>query len=254
MKGSGITDVGRKRLVNQDSFSGKQMKNGCYVAVVCDGMGGSAGGGIASSIAKDVFLSELEKMLDAYFADRMSDGLPAVILPRLLSEAVTRSNAFTYELSCRDAGLKGMGTTLVAVLLYGENAYVCNVGDSRLYAFIGRECRQITKDHSYVQELLDSGKINKRQAKEDPDKNIITRAVGVEEKVSADTYVLPLENVRYILLCSDGLSNYLENIDFKKIILSDVLGFEKKVRTLVDLANGRGGSDNITAFLIDFEK
>lgn len=252
MKAYGISDVGRVRLVNQDSFTAKTMKNGCFIAVVCDGMGGSAGGGIASSIAKDVFLTELEKLIDGCVASDFIDGAPSVVLPRMLKEAVARSNAFTYDLSVHDPGLKGMGTTLVAALLYKENAYVCNVGDSRLYAFRGGRITQITRDHSYVQELIDSGRINARDAKDNANKNIITRAVGVEPKVKADAFVLPLRGVDYILLCTDGLTNYLEPKDLQKIVLSDVLGLEKKVQTLVDLANGRGGRDNVTAYLMDF--
>ncbi len=251
MKGYGITDVGRKRLVNQDSFASFELENGCFTAVVCDGMGGAAGGGIASSIAKDIFLSALEKRLKSYFTDGCTEGEPAVALPRYLSEAVAESNGFTYDLSVRDPGLKGMGTTLVSALVYKDNAYVCNVGDSRLYALIGKEVSQITKDHSYVQELIDRGRISKQQAKESAQKNIITRAVGVDTTVASDTFVLPLEGISYILLCTDGLSNHLEPDDLGKIILSDVLSLEKKVKTLIDLANSRGGNDNITAYLID---
>ncbi len=251
MRGYGITDVGRKRLVNQDSFSALQLRNDCFIAVICDGMGGVAGGGIASSIAKDVFLTELQEMLDSYFSSEVRDREPAEAFPRLLCEAVSKSNSFTYGLSVRDPGLKGMGTTLVAVLVYKDRFYVCNVGDSRLYALKDRKVTQVTKDHSYVQELLDSGRINARQARESLRKNIITRAVGVDEKIAVDTFVVPVSEADYILLCSDGLSNHLESSDLKKIILSDVLGLEKKVKTLVDLANERGGSDNITAYLID---
>lgn len=255
MNGYGKTDVGRKRLVNQDTFSAIEMKNGCFVAVVCDGMGGAAGGSIASSIAKDIFLTELERMLDAYLKAPALDGAPGVAIPRILRQAVCACNAFTHELSLRDPGLKGMGTTLVAALIYENVLYACNVGDSRLYSFSKNGVRQITKDHSYVQQLVDSGRITVSEARSNENKNIITKAVGVDEQVEADSFAVPLEEGtrQYFLLCSDGLSNLLEEKDMEKIILQpeELLSIEKKVECLIELANERGGNDNITAYLID---
>lgn len=255
MNGYGKTDVGRKRLVNQDTFSAFEMKNGCFVAVVCDGMGGAAGGSIASAIAKDIFLTELEKMLDAYLLSAPLDGAPGVAIPRILRQAVRACNAFTHELSLRDPGLKGMGTTLVAALVYDGVLYACNVGDSRLYSFSEKEVRQITKDHSYVQQLVDSGRITISEARSNTKKNIITKAIGVEEQVEADSFAVLLEKgvKQYFLLCSDGLSNLLDENDMQKIILQpeELLSIEKKVECLIQLANERGGNDNITAYLID---
>lgn len=253
MKWNGITDVGRKRLVNQDSYALIRMKCGCSVAIVCDGMGGAAGGGIASSIAKDVFLAEIEKLSEEYIASGFEAGAPGVIFPRLLGEAVQAANRFTYDLSVGDPGLKGMGTTLVCALIYKDRIYVCNVGDSRLYAFSKGKAKQITKDHSYVQELLDSGMINQRQAKESYRKNIITRAVGVSEKILADTFVLNTEDWDYILLCTDGLSNLVSATELQTILYQpeDSMSFERKNRCMVDLANDLGGDDNITSCLID---
>ena len=258
MNGYGKTDVGRKRLVNQDTFSAKNYENDCFVAVVCDGMGGAAGGGIASSIAKDIFLSELEKLLDSYFAFPESQGAPQVILPRILRNAVLSCNSFTYSLAVHDKSLHGMGTTLVAALIFEDTLYACNVGDSRLYGFTSNGVvRQITKDHSYVQALVDSGRISADDARTNERKNIITRAIGVEETVEPDIFVVDREeNMQYFLLCSDGLSNLLDEKDLKKIVFQpdELLSLEKKVECLVELANERGGNDNITAYLLDIKR
>ncbi|MBQ8215750.1 MAG: serine/threonine-protein phosphatase [Clostridia bacterium] len=255
MNGYGKTDVGRKRLVNQDTFSAVKYENDCFVAVVCDGMGGAAGGGIASSIAKDIFLTELEKLLDSYFAFPESQGAPQVILPRLLRNAVLACNSFTYDLAVRDHSLHGMGTTLVAALIYEDTLYACNVGDSRLYGFTASGVvRQITKDHSYVQALVDSGRISADDARTSSRKNIITRAIGIEATVEPDIFVVGKdESMRYYLLCSDGLSNLLDEKDLTRIVLqpTELLSLEKKVECLVELANERGGNDNITAYLLD---
>ncbi len=257
MNGYGKTDVGRKRLVNQDTFSAVSYDNDCFVAIVCDGMGGAAGGGIASAIAKDIFLTELEKMLDSYFAFPESQGAPQVVLPRILRNAVSSCNSFTYDLATRDPSLHGMGTTLVAALVYNDVLYACNVGDSRLYGFTNNGAvRQITKDHSYVQALVDSGRISADDAKNNARKNIITRAIGIDQTVEPDVFVVDKEeNMRYFLLCSDGLSNLLEEKDLTQIVFQphELLSLEKKVECLVELANERGGNDNITAYLLDLK-
>lgn len=258
MNGFGKTDVGRKRLVNQDTFSAIEFENGCFVAVVCDGMGGAAGGGIASSIAKDIFLTELEKLLDSYFAFPESQGAPKVMLPRILRNAVSACNSFTYDLSTRDPGLQGMGTTLVAALMHDNVLYACNVGDSRLYGFTEKSgVRQITKDHSYVQALVDSGRISADDAKNSTRKNIITRAIGIEPTVEPDVFIVGSEEkMCYYLLCSDGLSNLLDEKDLIRIVFQprDLLSVEKKVECLIGLANERGGNDNITAYLLDLKE
>jgi protein phosphatase len=148
-----------------------------------------------------------------------------------------------------------MGTTLVAALIYDNVLYACNVGDSRLYLLSKDGVVQITKDHSYVQALVDSGKLTASEARTNDRKNIITKAIGIEEEVEADSFAVPLEEEKeqYFLLCSDGLSNLLEERDLYKIVLQpkELLSIEKKVDCLIELANERGGNDNITAYLID---
>ena len=252
MKYFGLTDAGRVRKNNQDSFSCMELGNDCMIAVVCDGMGGAAGGSVASSIAKDVYLSTLQRSLNAYFASDGKGGTEVVAIPRAMREAVSACNRFVYELSLGDKSLRGMGTTLVSAVVYRKRVFVCNVGDSRAYLFFDDSYRQITKDHSFVQSLVDSGRLTEQQARKSDQKNIITRAVGIDRQIEADTFVLDLDAVRYILLCSDGLSNDLSGEEIAKVLSqpSDILGFERKVRCLIDLANQRGGKDNITALLI----
>ena len=254
MKGFGITDQGLVRSNNQDSFSSKMIGKDCLLAVVCDGMGGAAGGSIASSIAKDVYASEFEKFLNGYFSSDKKEGAEVVAIPRAMRASIASSNKFTHELSVGDKSLHGMGTTLVSALVCGKKIYVCNVGDSRAYAFYNDRSVQITKDHSYVQQLVDSGRLTEKEARSSEQKNIITRAIGVEDEVSADTFILDVKSdLRYILLCTDGLSNYITGEEMHRILFQpeDMLGFERKVRFLVELANKRGGKDNITVYLID---
>ena len=255
MKCYGVSDVGMKRLVNQDSFVSKTVADGCVVSVVCDGMGGAAGGGIASSIAKDIFTTELCKELKSYISSGYKDGAPPTIVPRIIRRACASANSFTYELSKRDPALKGMGTTLVSAVLLLEKIYICNIGDSRAYGFSQSGFRQLTKDHSVVQELVDSGKMTLEEAMLSENKNIITRAVGVEKTVKCDIFQFASEDFDYLMLCTDGLTNYLSGDDMHKILYqpSEMLSFERKVRCLIDLANDRGGKDNVTAFLIDLK-
>ena len=252
MKSYGITDVGKVRKVNQDNYGTRKIGEKTFIAVVCDGMGGAAGGGIASSIAKDVYLTELEKNLKAFLDSDRREGAPTTVIPRMMRQAVSACNDFTFELSKGDPALHGMGTTLVSAVISEGKYYICNVGDSRAYAFSDKEAFQITKDHSVVQEMIDRGKLTDMEARTSEKKNIITRAVGVEDKVLADTFVFNLRNTDYILLCTDGLSNYLSDEDMAKILYQpdELLGFERKVQCLIDLANNRGGKDNVTAYLI----
>ena len=254
MKYYGKTDVGRKRSVNQDTFGVKQLSEEILVAVVCDGMGGASGGGIASSIASDIYLSELTKNV-AKFACTPGGPAPSVEMPRLLRRSVTAANTFLNTLSKRDASLSGMGTTLVSALYYEGILYCCNIGDSRMYHIHEGGISQVTRDHSYVQFLVDSGKMTAADARKSKNKNIITRAVGIEAQVEADVFRVPLKKGEhdYFLLCTDGLSNLLEDHEILSIIRSKVYMYDElvvKVNMLIEAANNRGGNDNITALLL----
>lgn len=252
----GKTDIGKKRKTNQDSFfvgaigqEGESIQNAPLLAVVCDGMGGANGGNVASELAINIFTH----VVDQAFASRTrgQDGA-APSYDAILLDAVYKANRELYDRSERDPLLSGMGTTLVACLMTQDGIYAINVGDSRLYVQNVDAFDQVTRDHSYVQALVDSGQITNEQAKNHPNKNIIMRALGINEDIEADFFFLPLSTSK-ILLCSDGLSGYLEENDLKEIVLANNK-LEEKVERLVQKANDNGGGDNITVILIESDR
>ena len=248
----GMTDVGKWRESNQDSFIIDRVSPTTLLAVVCDGMGGAAGGLEASTIACSVFADSVEGFLDEC-VERFGDISPD-LCRRALSEGVVAANAAVYQRACEDPGLAGMGTTLVAALVCGGTVYAVNVGDSRLYALKDGVASQITKDHSYVQLLVDMGRLTEEQARTSDKKNIITRAVGTAAEVESDLFTLDsLPDA--LLLCSDGLTNMLTPEQIAERIDAGIAG-EDELRSvcasLVDGANDAGGLDNITAAIVSF--
>ncbi|MFA6947668.1 MAG: PP2C family serine/threonine-protein phosphatase [Eubacteriales bacterium] len=226
----GKTDIGRKRASNQDSFSVGKIQSGELVAILCDGMGGANGGNIASAVSVDTFIEYIETALTAYASvGGKSRRRPGVNYPALLASAVESANEAVFKRTREDRSLAGMGTTLVAAIISGDNLYIANVGDSRLYIFENGSVKQITRDHSYVQYLVDIGRISQDEAAVSPYKNIITRAVGREEKIEADLFTISMngknhgENVAdelYILMCSDGLTNFISQDKMSEIIFA----------------------------------
>jgi len=250
----GKSDIGKKRFENEDSFIAKQICENVWLCAVCDGMGGANGGQVASSLAVREFTDSLENALAPDIEESRYKGSEADI-PALLALAVKKANTAVYERAKGESGLSGMGTTLTAAFIIGGTLYAVNVGDSRLYLVENGTMSQITKDHSYVQYLVDMGKLTPGEAENNPNKNIITRAVGTEQNVEHDLYTLQLpgRGEGYILLCSDGLTNFVSAEDIVGVILSDHGGkkeLEKKIDTLIKKANDNGGGDNITAVLI----
>lgn len=242
----GLTDVGKMRDNNQDNFRICEMMNGAVLAVVCDGMGGAAGGNTASSLAVDTFCSIIlqnEKLLFTPDGDLKENTVKNALLT-----AVNKANTAVYQKSVMDSSLSGMGTTLVACFAYKERIIGINVGDSRMYAVYKDNVKRISKDHSYVQLLVDAGKITEEQAQNHPEKNIIMRAVGVDDSIKADVFMLDAD-MDVVLLCSDGLSNYLQDEEIPSFFKKDA---ESDVKGLIDHANACGGNDNITAAVIDF--
>lgn len=252
----GTTDIGRRRTVNQDNFIIKKYSPDVAVAVVCDGMGGARGGGVASSLAASAFMelidSEQQMLIDGYgdadADERISD---------MLQLAVAAANRAVYDGGEASVELSGMGTTLVSTLITPRRIYAVNVGDSRMYLFSGGNLTQITRDHSYVQYLVDIGRMTPRRAKSSGCKNIITRAVGTEISVEADIYTLEHRKdggISYVLLCTDGLSNMVEPRDISAVLKSidsdkpDTLS--RAAERLTSLANERGGIDNITVVIL----
>lgn len=245
----GMTDIGRIRDNNQDSFFAERLfsdKDGetIFLAVVCDGMGGANGGSTASSLAVETFVREVKNGV----AGILREKLPPDTCESILTYAIGCANRAVYTRSREDASLRGMGTTLVAMLLFRETVYAVNVGDSRLYIRTESGVCQLTHDHSYVQTLVDQGKITPEQAQSHPNKNVIMRAVGTEPEVHADFFKI-LPDRKSFLLCSDGLSNFVSEEDMQTLITRHESP-EEAIKALIRLANQRGGADNISAILV----
>lgn len=239
MKAFALTDTGRVRRVNQDSLFSSVDPVGplSNLFIVADGMGGHKAGDFASRYLVD--------HLTAYIKESETSGPVAV-----LRNAVERVNRELCEASLTHAELSGMGTTLVAATVEQSTLYVANVGDSRLYLIEGDGIRQVTRDHSYVEELVSLGQLNRGSKEYKKQKNIITRAVGVEKRVAVDFFEVPLKSGSYVLLCSDGLTNMVDNSDiFRLALLPGEL--KAKAEALIALANENGGKDNIAVVLVD---
>ena len=253
MKYYGLSDIGLVREENQDYCVAEKICNNAYLFVVCDGMGGANGGKYASRTACSVFVEQMKLRLSKYLE---SEKLPKRVskdIPRYMEDSLAHTNTRIFELSQENDCYQGMGTTLVAMFVIDERAFVINVGDSRAYYFSCGNLLQITKDHSYVQFLIDSGKISREEALSHPQKNVITRSVGAYGEIKADIFELELKYSESVLLCTDGLTNF---VDFNKIleIISNNDDLKVCVETLVALAKSGGGRDNITAILVENSK
>lgn len=250
------TDIGMKRKVNQDSHITKKYSAKTCLCVVCDGMGGAKGGEEASKIASKQFVAYMDEFLEPYIGVK-GKQVTAQEIKRALLTALSLANDAVYRYSRTHIGMKGMGTTLVATLIINKTVFAVNVGDSRVYFLKGSKIKQITKDHSYVQYLIDTGHITSEEACNSPNKNVITRAVGTESEVEGDVYKENVTEGTFVLLCTDGLVNCVDNATLCDIISNDYnartideIGLKVRVRKLVDTANNNGGTDNITAVLV----
>ena len=240
MKAYAVTDVGRSRSMNQDSVFASVDPVGplSNLYMVADGMGGHQSGDLASRY--------LVRNLCTYI--RETDGEP----PEVLLRAVQQVNGELYQLSTEKPEYAGMGTTLVAATVKDGVLYVANVGDSRLYLVRRDGLKQVTRDHSFVEEMVSMGRMERGSQSYLEKKNIITRAVGIDRRVEVDLFEVELEEGDYILLCSDGLSNMVDNTDlFRLSFLPGSL--EKKAEAMVTLANERGRRDNISVVLVEIE-
>jgi len=229
------TDIGRQRSNNQDCYgvgTGEHVDQLGLLLVLCDGVGGYADGALASRMAVDTILS-------TYYNDDAADRA------EMLLEAFTCANISVY------AQRRGMLTTAVAALFYRDTLYVANVGDSRAYLIRSAEVRQITRDHSLVEEQLAVGLITLEEARHSPFRNMITRAIGREEDVAVDLFQLPLQIGDTVLLCCDGLYGLVADAKIGHIVSSSPI--EMAVEQLIDLANRRGGYDNITVVVARVE-
>ena len=241
LKAFGITDRGAVRKENQDCFRFEADPGGeLLTAVLCDGMGGAKAGAVASSLAVDMFMCHAVNSLD--------ESSTGADIREILAEAVSFANTRVYERSFSDYSCMGMGSTLVALAVAGKRAYIANVGDSRAYLFAKNTLTQITRDHSLVEDMVARGKLSPEAARNHPRRNIITRAVGVDASVRADIFEQRFLPGMKFLLCSDGLSNAVEDIEICRV-LAESKEPEPACRELLDLALRNGAPDNVTALL-----
>ncbi len=239
------TDIGLVRSENQDNVWGEMLSESACAAVLCDGMGGESQGGLASRIAVDI--------ISARIKENFNEMMNRNSVRNLLITAVVAANSMVWD-TARQKVHEVMGTTCVAAIVFGGTAYIVNVGDSRAYQLFAQgddECiRQVTKDHSHVQELVERGEITEEQARTHPKRNKITRAIGAESGVTPDYFELPMNAGDMLLLCSDGLSAYGDDLDILDICFDSEN--ENCCDDLVKYANGNGGNDNVSvAFIVN---
>jgi serine/threonine protein phosphatase PrpC len=246
IRARGRTDVGQRRDHNEDSFL---VDEALGLFIVADGMGGHAGGGTASSLAVETIKGSVEKARER---DPGLFGGPASLdespLPDVLREAVEAACSRIFETAQGSPELAGMGTTVTAALVDGRTAFIAHVGDSRCYLLRESRIYQVSEDHSLVNEQLKAGAISPDEAKHSRFKNIITRSVGFEQQVQVDLMGVELEGGDILLLCCDGLSNLVEDDEILRVVEDSPL--EDAPAKLIELANDRGGDDNITAVVI----
>ncbi len=239
----GKSDIGMARKDNQDSYvySVSDAKKLAF-AVVCDGMGGAAAGNIASQLALEKFTEHIRETNCKNFSHEQ--------ICTLLENALEDANTAVHDKAMSDCALTGMGTTLVAVVATSSKVAVINVGDSRAYKINSEGIVKITNDHSLVADMVRMGEITEEQAQAHPGKNLITRAVGTDVSVEGDVFFPDIKRGDFILLCSDGLSNLVTEQE----MLYEVMYGEKEdcCTRLIDIANNRGGFDNITVVLLAF--
>ena len=237
----GITDAGCIRTQNQDSYQVETLGKNALLCVVCDGMGGAKSGNVASTLAVDVFVQEVKR---TWVADMDPDKVD-----QMLTNAVKLANFTVFDQAQQFEEFTGMGTTLVAVLIQGNFATIINVGDSRAYSITSDDVCQLTVDHSLVQMMVARGELAPEKARNYPGKNLITRAIGTESVVECDIFHRRLTDGECLLLCSDGLSNM---VDEQEILFEVVHGLNKQSSSqrLLDIAKKRGAPDNVTCVLI----
>ncbi len=238
IKAYALTDVGKTRSINQDYVycTSKPVGKLPNLYIVADGMGGHKAGDLASRFSVQTFIENVRAS---------GNDNPITII----SDAIKYTNTKLVELAATSADYTGMGTTFVAATIVGTSVYVANVGDSRLYV-LGDELRQITRDHSLVEEMVSNGTIDRAQARTHEKKNVITRAIGGSDEVMADFFEVELNEGDTIFMCSDGLSNMLEDSQIASI-LNSKKEINERAETLVDIANEHGGKDNISIIIIE---
>ena len=237
----GITDPGCVRSQNQDAYQIEELDRNTLLCVVCDGMGGAKSGNVASSLAVDVFQQEVRRS--------WSSGMDREATEQMLRSAVKLANFTVYDQAQELEEFSGMGTTMVALLIRDKEVVVVNVGDSRAYCVGRKGIRRLTTDHSLVQMMVQRGDLTPEQARVYPGKNFITRAIGTEAVVECDVFHVDVERGDSLLLCSDGLTNMMDD---QEILFEVVHGVNKEqcCQRLLDIAKNRGAPDNVTCVMI----
>lgn len=238
MNAYALTDVGRQRNTNQDYvyMTGKPVGNLPNLYIVADGMGGHKAGDLASKYAVNTFTEYV----------RNCESMKPVTI---ISEAIRHTNSGLMELAATSPDYSGMGTTFVVVTVCGRSAYIANIGDSRLY-IMDKELRQVTRDHSLVEEMIQLGTINRSEARNHERKNVITRALGGADNVMPDFFEVELSDTGIMVMCTDGLTNMVTDSEMERV-LSSGTDIRSKAEKLVEMANANGGKDNISIIIIE---
>ena len=239
LKTFSITDIGRRRKINQDYVytSEEPVGNLPNLFIVADGMGGHKAGDYASKVTVEIMQQEVANSLEKN---------PTLILKK----AIETANEVIRRCAAENPDLEGMGTTVVAATCMGHYLQIANVGDSRLYIVNKKEIRQITRDHSLVEEMVRMGGLDRAGARNHPDKNIITRAVGANNVIEPDFFTVELKEGDIVHMCSDGLTNMLEDEEIR-MLLGGARDIGEKAVELVEAANENGGRDNISVILLE---
>ena len=245
---AGFTNTGKTRIQNEDAifFTGEPIGPLPNLFIVADGMGGHNAGDVASEEAVNSIADYIRELKGAEFV-QLENYLD------LLVSAVQGANKKVCEMSEANPEMEGMGTTLTVCTITEEKLIVAHVGDSRAYAISEAGITQVTEDHTYVEEMVQAGQITADEAGSHPSKHVITRALGISGSFEVDGIIVPLNDTTSVLLCSDGLTNMVDDCVIKEIV--DGLGFvEHRAQFLIEEANMRGGHDNISAILIDINR
>ena len=240
MKGFAKTDVGKAREMNQDYYSIPSSESDLQLYILADGMGGYNGGEIASRLAAETTKNYIQNNFKKIEHDKEA-------ILKLVKDAMEYANMVVYEESKKDENLQGMGTTLDVCFIYNSKIYIGHVGDSRIYLIKKDIARKITKDHSYVQQLVEDKKITREEAEHHPKKNMLLKALGCTSYVEPDIRARNLEKDDILLMCSDWLTNMVEESKIYEVVRENK---EKAPEILVNLANNAGGYDNITVITI----
>ncbi len=236
-----LTDTGVVRTQNQDTYRAEQLDRNTFLCVVCDGMGGAKSGDVASALAAETFMETVKQS--------RKGNMNQAELASMFQSALDFANLTVYNQAMQTEEYAGMGTTLVALMIQGKQAILLNVGDSRGYLVNEAEIEQITEDHSLVQLMITRGELTPEEARNHPERNVITRAVGTDDYVQGDIFCREVKTGDHFLLCTDGLTNLMDDRE----ILFEVAYEEKKeqcCQRLVDLAKKRGAPDNVTCVLV----